>query len=109
MKMVLAIVQDKDANKLGSVFVKHNIQATRTATSGGFLRSGNTTFMIGIEDERVPEVLELIKETAHARKQFMTPAASLDLSLEATSSMPMEVQIGGATVFIQDVEQFHQF
>jgi len=109
MKMVMAIVQDKDANKLGSEFVKHEIQATRTATSGGFLRSGNTTFLVGVEDERVEEVLEIIKTTAHARKQFMTPAASLDLSMEATSAMPLEVQIGGATVFIQNIEQFHQF
>ena len=109
MKMVIAIVQDKDANKLGTEFVKANVRATRLATSGGFLRSGNTTFMIGIEDERVDEVLELIKETSHTRKQFMTPAVSLDVSMESTASTPMEFQVGGATVFVQDIEQFHRF
>lgn len=65
--------------------------------------------MIGIEDERVDEVLELIKETSHTRKQFMTPAVSLDVSMESTASTPMEVQVGGATVFVQDIEQFHRF
>ncbi|QIL51209.1 hypothetical protein G7084_07870 [Weissella coleopterorum] len=109
MKMIIAVVQDKDANKLGTEFIKNNIRATRTATSGGFLRSGNTTFMIGIENDRVEDVLEIIKNNAKARKQFMAPSASLDLSFEATTAMPMEVQVGGATVFVQDIEQFHRF
>lgn len=109
MKMIFAIVQDKDANKLGLAFVKANVRATRLTSSGGFLRSGNTTFMIGIEDERVEEVLNIIKETSHTRKQFMTPAASLDIAIEATTSAPIEVQVGGATVFVQNVEQFHHF
>ena len=106
MKMIIAIVQDKDANKLGGKFVKANVRATRLATSGGFLRSGNTTF---IEDDRVQEVLDLIHDTSHTRKQFMTPAVSLDVSMESTAATPMEVQVGGATVFVQDVEQFHRF
>jgi uncharacterized protein YaaQ len=109
MKMVIAVVQDKDANKLGIELVKANIRATRLASSGGFLRSGNTTFMIGIDDERVDEALEIIKATSHTRRQFMTPAASLDVAIEATASAPVEVQVGGATVFVQDVEQFHHF
>ncbi|HJG85074.1 MAG TPA: cyclic-di-AMP receptor [Weissella thailandensis] len=109
MKMIIAIVQDKDANKLGGKFVKANVRATRLATSGGFLRSGNTTFMIGIEDDRVQEVLDLIHDISHTRKQFMTPAVSLDVSMESTAATPMEVQVGGATVFVQDVEQFHRF
>ncbi|KRN74884.1 hypothetical protein IV73_GL001007 [Weissella kandleri] len=109
MKMITAVVQDKDANKLGNVFVKNNVRATRTATSGGFLRAGNTTFMIGVEDERVEEVLTLIQETAKARKQYVTPAASLDLSFESMNAMPMEVQVGGATVFVQNIEQFYHF
>lgn len=109
MKMIIAIVQDKDANKLGGKFVKANVRATRLATSGGFLRSGNTTFMIGIEDDRVQEVLDLIEDTSHTRKQFMTPAVSLDVAMESTAATPMEVQVGGATVFVQDIEQFHRF
>ncbi|MDR3190380.1 MAG: cyclic-di-AMP receptor [Lactobacillaceae bacterium] len=109
MKMITAIVQDKDANRLGMAFIKADVRATRTASSGGFLRSGNTTFTIGIDDERVDEVLDIIKSTSHTRKQFMTPAASLDVSLESTASMPVEVQVGGATVFIQNIEAFHHF
>ena len=59
MKLVTAIVQDKDATKLSNAFVKADIRATRLTTTGGFLRSGNTTFLIAIEDARVQETLDI--------------------------------------------------
>ena len=62
MKLILAIVQDKDATNLSSAFVDANVRATKLSTTGGFLKAGNTTFIIGIEDERVDEVLDIIKE-----------------------------------------------
>ena len=63
MKLVLAIVQDKDADTLAKEFIQNDVRATKLATSGGFLRAGNTTFIVGIEDDRVNEVLEIIKKT----------------------------------------------
>lgn len=109
MKLVIAIVQDKDANKLRSEFVKNDFRATRLSTTGGFLKSGNTTYMIGVADERVDEVLNLIKETSRTRQQFMTPPVNLDAQMDSTSGYPVEVQVGGATVFVMPVDQFHQF
>lgn len=109
MKLLIAIIQDKDANRLSNQFIDHDIRATRLSTTGGFLKSGNTTFMIGLEDDRVDEVLELIKGTSHTRQQFMTPPVNLDAQLDNTSSYPVEVQVGGATVFVLPVDQFHQF
>lgn len=109
MKLIIAIVQDKDSNRLSSQFIEANVRATKLSTTGGFLRSGNTTFMIGIEDERVDEVLAMIKETSHARKQFMTPPVNLDVTMDGASAYPVEVQVGGATVFVLPIEQFHQF
>lgn len=64
MKLITAIVQDKDTTKLSNAFVKANVRATRLSTSGGFLRSGNTTFMIAIEADRVQEVLDIIKDVS---------------------------------------------
>ncbi|GAA3614572.1 cyclic-di-AMP receptor [Secundilactobacillus similis] len=109
MKMIIAIVQDKDANRLRTAFIKAEIQVTRLSTTGGFLKSGNTTYMIGIEDERVQEVLDLIHETSRTRQQFMTPPVNLDAQMDSTSGYPVEVQVGGATVFVLPIEQFHQF
>ncbi|WP_282801821.1 cyclic-di-AMP receptor [Secundilactobacillus kimchicus] len=109
MKLVIAIVQDKDANNLRTKFVEANIRSTRLSTTGGFLKSGNTTYMIGVEDDRVDEVLALINETSRTRQQFMTPPVNLDAQMDSTSGYPVEVQVGGATVFVMPVDSFHQF
>ncbi len=108
MKLIIAVVQDKDSNRLRNEFIKANIGATRLSTSGGFLKSGNTTYMVGIADDRVQEVLDIIHETSRTRQQFMTPQVNLDAE-DTTASYPVEVQVGGATVFVMPVDQFHQF
>ncbi|GAO99198.1 cyclic-di-AMP receptor [Fructobacillus ficulneus] len=107
MKLVNAIVQDKDATKLANAFVKAKIQATRLATSGGFLRSGNTTFIIAIDENRVEEVLQIIKEVSQKRKQFMVPPIGVEG--ERTGAFPVEIEVGGATVFTQTIDDFYQF
>ena len=107
MKLVNAIVQDKDATKLANAFVKAKIQATRLATSGGFLRSGNTTFIIAIDEDRVEVVLQIIKDISQKRKQFMVPPISVEG--ERTGAFPVEVEVGGATVFTQTIDDFYQF
>ncbi|EOT41866.1 cyclic-di-AMP receptor [Enterococcus columbae] len=109
MKLILAIVQDKDSNRLANEFIDANIRATKLSTTGGFLKAGNSTFIIGIEDERVEEALELIKKTCQSRKQYMTSPMSLDLSIETQMPYPVEVEVGGATVFVLPVEGFHHF
>ena len=58
MKLIIAIVQDQDQNELSRAFYDANVRATKLSTTGGFLRAGNTTFMIGIEEERIEEVLD---------------------------------------------------
>ncbi|MBU5583154.1 cyclic-di-AMP receptor, partial [Enterococcus sp. S181_ASV_20] len=72
MKLILAIVQDKDSNRLANEFIDANIRATKLSSTGGFLKAGNSTFIIGIEDERVEDALALIKETCQARTQYVT-------------------------------------
>lgn len=109
MKLITAIVQDKDSSRLSNIFIDSNVRATKLSTTGGFLKSGNTTFLIGIEDERVEEVLQIIKETSSTREQFMAPPVNLDVSMDAQVPFPLEVQVGGATVFVLPVEEFHQF
>ncbi|MGO2083337.1 cyclic-di-AMP receptor [Vagococcus sp.] len=109
MKLILAIVQDKDSNRLSNEFTKHNIRVTKLSTTGGFLRAGNTTFIVGIEDERIEDVLELIKETCQSREQYITSPLSLDMPMDSHSSRPIEVKVGGATVFVLPVEGFFHY
>lgn len=109
MKLILAIIQDKDSGRLSKEFVDANIRATKLSTTGGFLKAGNTTFLIGIEDERVNEVLALIQKIGKAREEYVAAPVSLNLSSDGNLSRPIEIQVGGATVFVLPVEGFYQF
>ncbi|WP_050613550.1 cyclic-di-AMP receptor [Bacillus testis] len=109
MKMIIAVVQDKDSNRLSSALVEHNFRATKLATTGGFLKSGNTTFMIGTEEIRVNKALQVIKDSCQSREQFVAPISPMGGNADSYVPYPVEVQVGGATVFVLPVEQFHQF
>lgn len=107
MKMIMAIVQDKDSARLSNHFIEANIRATKLSSTGGFLKEGNSTFIIGIHDERVEEALEIIKETCKARTQFVTSPIAMNMNVEVPA--PVEVEVGGATVFVLPIESFHSF
>lgn len=109
MKLIMAIVQDKDSNRLANEFIDANIRATKLSSTGGFLKAGNSTFIIGIEDDRVQDALELIKKTCQSRKQYVSTPMSLDISLDGHVPYPVEVEVGGATVFVLPVDGFHQY
>ena len=110
MKMIIAIVQDQDSQELSDQLVKNNFRATKLATTGGFLRAGNTTFLCGVKDDRVDEVLSVIDNTCGNRDQLVSPITPMG---GADSYIPypveVEVEVGGATVFVMPIEAFHQF
>lgn len=101
MKLIIAIVQDQDAAGLIKTLVKNKIRATKLTTTGSFLKAGNTTFLIGVKDRDVADVLEIIKVSSHRSQQL---AQAGDLGSET-----VKVDIGGATVFVLDVDQFERF
>lgn len=109
MKLVIAVVQDKDSNRLLNELVKEDFRATKLASTGGFLKAGNTTFMIGVEDAKIPQLLNIIKENCQSREQLVAPVSPLGGNAEAYVPYPVEVQVGGATVFVVPVEQFVQY
>ncbi|MBO0440482.1 MULTISPECIES: cyclic-di-AMP receptor [Enterococcus] len=109
MKIILAIVQDKDSNRLANELIDANIRATKLSSTGGFLKAGNSTFIVGIDDDRVDEALELIKKTCQSRKQYVSTPVTLDITMDGQVPYPVEVEVGGATVFVLPVEGFHQY
>ncbi|TDM07207.1 cyclic-di-AMP receptor [Macrococcus lamae] len=109
MKMVIAIVQDQDSQNLMSQLTKNNFRTTKLATTGGFLRAGNTTFLMGVEDDRVQDLLSLINSTCRNRDQLVTPVTPMSGNVDNYIPYPVEVEVGGATVFVMPIEQFHQF
>ena len=104
MKLILAIVSNDDASVVSSALTRNNFYMTRLATTGGFLRAGNTTIIIGTEDELVDKAIEVIGSEAKRRTEMVPSTASYDIGRYA--SFPVEVQVGGATIFVLDVEQF---
>jgi uncharacterized protein YaaQ len=109
VKLVLAVVQKKDSSGLQEALVKADFHVTKLASTGGFLRAGNTTFMIGTDDEKVEGLLELIHNHCRSRMQIMSPISSLDSITDGYMMQPVEVEVGGATVFVLDVDQFRHF
>lgn len=108
MKLLFAIIQNEDEKRLTGALVDHDISVTRVSSSGGFLHSGNTTLMIGVECDKLQETLDLIKKHSRRRKSFM-PAGTFAALSGDSAAPPLEVTVGGATVFVLDVEQFSKF
>jgi len=109
MKLIMAVVQDQDSNRLLKALTEHHFRVTKLASTGGFLKSGNTTFMIGTEDIRVDKALQIIKDNCQSRDQLVAPVSPMGGNDDSYVPYPVEVEVGGATVFVLPVESFHQF
>lgn len=106
MKLVYAIVNNDDSRSVSNYLTKSGFHATKLASTGGFLMSGNTTFLICTEDNRIDDLIEIIRQHSHKRKQLMPSAA--DYGVGSYTSFPAEVSVGGATVFVTDIERFEK-
>ena len=109
MKLLVAIVQDQDQQILGKALLENDVRATKLSSTGGFLRSGNTTFLIGVDEDRVEEVLEIIKRSSQSREQVIASPIHLDMNLEVSNTYPLKVEVGGAIVFVLPIDSFHHF
>lgn len=108
MKLVFSIVQGKDADGLLAALLEDGHRVTQINSAGGFLRESNATFLIGVDDEDLPGVLKIIKENCYTRTQFVNPLLPIMEPGEFYMPNPVEVQVGGAAVFICNVVQFER-
>lgn len=108
MKLVIAIVHDDDAGELVSSLTEGGYGITKLATTGGFLKAGNTTLLIGVENEKVDEVIDIIKDICKTRKGIVSPPAPLLGDTAVYVPSPIEITIGGAIVFVMDVDRFEK-
>jgi uncharacterized protein YaaQ len=106
MKLLIAIIHRDDSANVLDELASKGIPFTRLSTTGGFLRTGNDTLLMGIDEEKIPLVLEILTEYCSVRKQFVDVSQAAFLG--ALMHAPVEVTVGGATVFVLDVEQFHK-
>ena len=108
MKLVVAIVQGEDAGQTVQALSDTGHSVTKLASSGGFLQQGNATLLVGVDDERVEQVVALVRSNCRERNRFLTPMPPMVEPGEVFIPFPVEVQVGGATIFVLDVEQFEK-
>ena len=107
MKLIIAIVQDEDSSRLLSRLMQSGFSATKLATTGGFLKAGNTTLLLGVEEERIQDAVAIIESVCKSRKQITTaPATLTGMAHGEYTTYPVEVTVGGATLFILSIDQF---
>lgn len=104
MKLVIAIVQDQDVASLLDDLTEQEYGVTKLASTGGFLKAGNTTLLIGVEDMDVDNVLNIIEANCKTR-DITTSLLTVTMPGDAYIPYPLEVKVGGATIFILDVEK----
>ena len=71
MKLIFSIVNNDDSHSVSSALTQNGFQATKLASTGGFLMAGNTTFLVCSEDSQVDEIIELLKHCSRRRKQYV--------------------------------------
>ncbi|WP_215491733.1 cyclic-di-AMP receptor [Fenollaria sporofastidiosus] len=105
MKLIVAIVQDQDVNPLMDALTEKKFRVTKLSSTGGFLKSGNTTLLIGVEDDKVNEVKELVDHNCKTR-EITTSLLTVTMPGDTFVPYPLEVKVGGATLFVLNVEEF---
>lgn len=108
MKLVFAIVHDEDGPKVMEELNRNGFSVTKLCSTGGFLKAGNTTLLVGVDEEHLDEVIEVIKKKSRSRKQIinsnMTPNGVGGMFIP----YPVEVVVGGATIFVLNVDRFEK-
>ena len=86
MKLIFAVIRDKDNENVVQALVESEYRVTRVASTGGFLRHGNVTLMIGVENDKIEAVIDLLRQ----------------------SCCPPEESQHRATIFVVDMPYFEQ-
>lgn len=111
MYLMFLIIQNEDADILTRRLNNAGVRVTRLNTVGGFLSRGNVTCLVGVQEDEVDRVLEVVRKTCHTRKRYINPlptgAEPAHLSM-AAPAYPLEVIVGGATIFMIPVTQFER-
>ena len=108
MKLVLAIIRSIDAGPVIDGLITQSYRVTRIASTGGFLREGNVTLMIGVEEDQLEQVIEVIRESCQTREQYVNVMPPTMEPVGTVIPSPVKVVVGGAILFVLDVERFEK-
>jgi uncharacterized protein YaaQ len=106
VKLVIAVVQDKDRRKVMDALLENGYKFTNIASTGGFLREGNCTFLIGVQPDQVDHVVKILGEGSRTREQFVSIFPPTIEPIGTVIPSPVKVTVGGAIIFVVAVERF---
>ena len=109
MKLIVAVIHDRDQKRTSDALLKAGYRFTKIASTGGFLREGNITILIGAEAEDADAVLTLINDSCKTREQYVNVLPPEATPVGTFMANPVKVQVGGAVAFVVDVERFERF
>ena len=109
MKLIIAIVQNEDAYTLSDALMEADFNVTKLSSTGGFLKMDNVTLFIGTRKEKVDHAIDIINSICKSREQTISAPISKIDPKDEFSSYPIKFEVGGATVFVVDVERFEKF
>jgi len=107
MKLILAIINSEDANRVLRNLTNEGFSVTKLATTGGFLMSGNVTIITGVEDESVNEAIEIIRKMSESRKRAVPSIPESGIGGFFDTAL-VDVTVGGATIFVLPVDHFEK-
>ena len=102
----LILVSNDDSGAVSSALTREGFSVTKLATTGGFLMAGNTTFISGVDDEKVDAVIGIISKYSSRRTQIVPHSSTMEVGMY--SSFPVEVTVGGSTIFVLNVDRFEK-
>jgi uncharacterized protein YaaQ len=106
--MIVAVVHNEDARVLVDALLSHQFRATWLHTSGGFLKQSNATILVGVDDAQIDEVVSIVRENCRARSQTVSPIPPIMEPGEFFMPYPIEVEVGGAVIFVLPIERFER-
>ncbi len=109
MKLAVCIVHNRDRNKLTDELLKAGFKFTVIGSTGGFLREGNTTLLSGVEDDELAMLKEIVQANCRAREQMVNVMPFEAAPPGAFIPSPVKVPVGGAVVFVLDVNESIRF
>jgi uncharacterized protein YaaQ len=107
MKLIVAVINDKDIRETSDALVRAGYKFTRMASTGGFLRDGNVTLLIGCDEDQVAGAMEIVRAKCRTREQYVNVLPP-DAATGGFIGAPVKVQVGGAVVFVLDVQSFER-
>jgi uncharacterized protein YaaQ len=108
VKLIVAIVQGIDGDGVQSALIERGFEATKIDSAGGYLRERNVTILIGVQEAYVAEAIAVIREHCTSRTQYVNPLMPILEPGEYHVSSPVEVAIGGATLFVLKVARYER-